>query len=1688
MPNIFNNPNLTFQYLTLNIPLLNQMSLLSNSFNGDSLLDYHIYLSDQLISSRYNVDNWEIKPYQDSSIVKINTLQHFNENGFYQGNYGITYRIYKNGIGSVIEPIIYIHEISPSREELRIALFDETPELKNTIFNIGQVPITDLNGNLFRIFLNFGNNRVYSAVNWKLDPVYPYTIVYKLFNPLPDDIQVNDICSICLAVSDDIIQQYELHTTEPTQEVTILKNPNWNAKVEIKKSKKETDFYNWDQLLSTNPTSSYQLVNKYFSGSLSGIDLNINYTDYNNFVFYSSAQERLNNFQYKLGLIENYTSLINTLQTQVSTSFLADTNTLQNNINKYNDKLQAIFGTFDGYDNYMYYESTSMDFTCSSWPKSNSTKPYTLYSINSNTGQNYFELQSETASIFDKQNVNALINTIPEHILMDESNIGYVTFVEMVAQHFDILWLYINNFGNIYNRQESLYNGLSKDLVYSALKSLGWDPEFGNQFEELWYSTFGGANSYMSGSDYIQVDSEKSNPTPKADISKQIWKRILNNLPFLLKNKGTSQGIRALINCVSGDTQVHIRGGLSYVKDISGKIVDTLSKDGIYRPAKWNSYGIQQLYKVIFENGDVIRATENHKWLVTNNGRRGEYKTLTTLDLIGRKIPLYSISNFEYGSDTEWIEGVRRGLIFGDGSVSYKGSSISQFGDSRHLLEDYFDDVTKHKYKDDNEGRYHTGGAHKYPIEWKTTLPDTTYSQTYIRGFIAGMIASDGSVEKCGYVMLDQANLLNLSKIRDLASYAGLPTKKITLIRVNSPFTGEYAPLYRLSFVKEGMYDEKLILKNSHKERIFSSPKPEKRATVKVIDVVIDTIEEVFCCEEPDTHTWITDRGYLTSNCYGVPDTILRIKEYGGPDKYDTISKYTYDKFLYAWEPTGSDNYYLTVSGSTFPETIEFRFKTIDATNILLTNHQKNQVIFTNTTGSIATSYLQTSYQTGINGHLVFFVKDPTNPTYTSYYIQNAPIYDGNWWTFMLRHNSGLNYDMFLKQSNGVDISLEFSSSITIPSSYTSSLNYLNMNFPGDINSSANTSTNWFGLFDGNLQELKYWNTPLSESAFDNHVNSTIAYNGNSLTASYYDLVFRLPLGTEAYLSSSTILMYTSSTDISYYTSSKHPNQLYNNYYVIGQPSTMSFVEVVEQESIQWPDCSANRVISNKIRLEDNNAFDGNTLDLKTRTEISAYDRYPNDSAKIGVYLSPTNEINEDIAQHMGGFRIDDYIGDEEDYYTEEYKDLNILRDQYFKKYNGRPRFEQYIRLLKFYDHSLFNQIKTMLPYRSRGLVGLVIEPNILERPKFKLINKPVLEDVTINTILNTSTSQHLHSDIENIEGNFNTELQFNIDYISLSSSFDTQPSLIGLNYDSNELYIDMMNYIEFDTGNPYQTMITSSTPSSFLQTYNLYIDNTQWLSASVASTEPLINSYEGNNGIVWQNPNGAKYIDANRARLIAHSVNSGSEASEMLILSNYFDTYQMDWTNIHSINGIEMRILRYGTAILPDYTTDYLIKVGINTVNDITAGDNHASSTAWDYNTWVDKTYGGINVRWGHQWNKYLIRRLKSCVAVKNYYDTYPVIFGTRPQINYIGIKVYFNKKQIKYAEIQDFEPIGYANLKYNGCKITSTDFNQPSLDTPDGGPAVEFHIVNPTTIDINASVNTNTQNIANSNISSTI
>ena len=102
---------------------------------------------------------------------------------------------------------------------------------------------------------------------------------------------------------------------------------------------------------------------------------------------------------------------------------------------------------------------------------------------------------------------------------------------------------------------------------------------------------------------------------------------------------------------------------------------------------------------------------------------------------------------------------------------------------------------------------------------------------------------------------------------------------------------------------------------------------------------------------------------------------------------------------------------------------------------------------------------------------------------------------------------------------------------------------------------------------------------------------------------------------------------------------------------------------------------------------------------------------------------------SKSIASNNPTWRLDDYIGDPRQQYTASYPDLDAQRKLYFE--TGVPNFNPFtsslldyngfIRLVQFFDNSLFKMIKDFTPARASLATGIVIKPTLLERCKYPL-------------------------------------------------------------------------------------------------------------------------------------------------------------------------------------------------------------------------------------------------------------------------------------------------------------------------------------------------------------------------------
>ncbi len=108
-------------------------------------------------------------------------------------------------------------------------------------------------------------------------------------------------------------------------------------------------------------------------------------------------------------------------------------------------------------------------------------------------------------------------------------------------------------------------------------------------------------------------------------------------------------------------------------------------------------------------------------------------------------------------------------------------------------------------------------------------------------------------------------------------------------------------------------------------------------------------------------------------------------------------------------------------------------------------------------------------------------------------------------------------------------------------------------------------------------------------------------------------------------------------------------------------------------------------------------------------------------------------------------FNIGSYIGDPRQLILSSsnyYPDFNKLRDYYFSKYTHNYDLNDYIRLIKFFDNSLFKMIKDFTPARAGLASGIVIKPTLLERYRYP---QPKVNTHTSTVFLGSPTLQILN-------------------------------------------------------------------------------------------------------------------------------------------------------------------------------------------------------------------------------------------------------------------------------------------------------------------------------------------------------
>jgi hypothetical protein len=386
-------------------------------------------------------------------------------------------------------------------------------------------------GNMFYIL-----NKAVSRSN---DENYHDRLILKFTEPLPTNYVPGDVLWIANNTLSMPILQRVYYFSENIIFTTPIRGPNFNIKIE--NNSNSTANFSIDTIVDKDDKNYEELMSK-LDYKINNRDiLNVDYRSFENFVKFSSVSIRLNVYYQKIVRIQKIKQDI----LDIEQSLVAKPNDKY-----YIDEKKSLIkeqneieNSFDGYEEFL------------------------------NKNPEWFDNHSRVSdglsasARYDRENFDCLYNNLPTIIRENFDNYDYIHFVNMIGHYFDNLTLYINQFTQKNKAINGDLDGISKDVVHDMLASLGWETEIGKDNIPLILSSFS-KDDFEEGSDLYNQAYNLS----EEDRNKFIWKRILNNLPYILKSKGTEGAIDALINCFGiprNLLQIKEFGGIEFSTDLT---------------------------------------------------------------------------------------------------------------------------------------------------------------------------------------------------------------------------------------------------------------------------------------------------------------------------------------------------------------------------------------------------------------------------------------------------------------------------------------------------------------------------------------------------------------------------------------------------------------------------------------------------------------------------------------------------------------------------------------------------------------------------------------------------------------------------------------------------------------------------------------------------------------------------------------------------------------------------------------------------------------------------------------------------------------------------------------------------------------------------------------------------------------
>ena len=148
----------------------------------------------------------------------------------------------------------------------------------------------------------------------------------------------------------------------------------------------------------------------------------------------------------------------------------------------------------------------------------------------------WYNTMETIAEDYDTNNINSLVNNLPEFLRTSNEHKVLRDFVNMLGEQFDLLRSYIDNYHNIYKLGYKNPNAMPDGLLPIIGNTLGFD-----------------LRNPLSGSLEEYLESTRGDEIGDKKAISSLWTNILNNIIYIYKTKGTQESINTLLSLYGYD-------------------------------------------------------------------------------------------------------------------------------------------------------------------------------------------------------------------------------------------------------------------------------------------------------------------------------------------------------------------------------------------------------------------------------------------------------------------------------------------------------------------------------------------------------------------------------------------------------------------------------------------------------------------------------------------------------------------------------------------------------------------------------------------------------------------------------------------------------------------------------------------------------------------------------------------------------------------------------------------------------------------------------------------------------------------------------------------------------------------------------------------------------------------------------